>query len=55
MLILGRGLGETIRVGDDIEVTLVDIRGSQICIGVEAYRDVDIKREELLERDTEDA
>jgi carbon storage regulator len=55
MLILGRGLGETIRVGDDIEVTLVDIRGSQVRIAIQAPKDVDIKREELLERETEDA
>jgi carbon storage regulator len=44
-----------ILIGDDIEVTIVDIKGSQVRIGIKAPRDVDIKREELLKRDTEDA
>ena len=44
-----------ILIGDDIEVTIVDIKGSQVRIGIKAPRDVDIKREELLERETADA
>ena len=55
MLILTRRLGETILIGDDIEVTIVDIKGNQVRIGIQAPKDVDIVREELLERDTEDA
>lgn len=55
MLILTRRLGETILIGDDIEVTIVEIRGNQVRGGIQAPKGVDIKREELLERDAADA
>ena len=55
MFILTRRLGETILIGDDIRVSLVDIQGSQVPVSIKAQREIDIKHEELLELDTEDA
>jgi carbon storage regulator len=48
MLILTRKLGETIAIGDDIVVAVVDINGAQVRLGIEAPRTVPIHREELL-------
>jgi carbon storage regulator len=50
MLILTRRLGETLRIGDDIEVTVLGMKGHQVRIGINAPRDVNIVREELLDR-----
>ncbi len=47
MLILTRKLGESIQIGDDIRVTLLDIKGKQIRIGIEAPREVMVHREEV--------
>jgi len=38
MLILTRKLGETITIGDDIAVTILEIKGGQVKVGVEAPR-----------------
>ncbi|MNN73888.1 hypothetical protein D3C81_1900440 [compost metagenome] len=50
MLILARRIGETIRVGDDIEVIVLGIYGNQVRIGVTAPRSVDVHRQEIYER-----
>jgi len=47
MLILTRKLGETIRIGNDIKIAILDIRGKQIRIGIEAPPDVSVHREEV--------
>ncbi len=47
MLILTRRLGESIRIGDDIRITFLDIKGKQIRIGIEAPKDVMVHREEV--------
>lgn len=44
MLILTRRPGESINVGNDIIVHLLDVRGSQARIGIEAPKDVNITR-----------
>lgn len=49
MLVLTRMEGESILIGDDTRVTLLEIRGGQIRIGIEAPRDVPVMRSELLE------
>jgi len=50
MLILTRRVGETLNIGDDIQVTVLGVRGSQVRIGVKAPKDVAVHREEILER-----
>lgn len=49
MLVLSRKKDEVIMVGDDIEITLVDIRGDQVKIGVSAPRSVSIHRKEIYD------
>ena len=49
MLILTRKLGETIRIGDNIKITVSDIKGKQIRIGIEAPGDVTVHREEVYQ------
>lgn len=51
MLVLTRGLGETIVVGEGIEVTVVDIRGGRVRLGIAAPRSVAIRRKEGRESD----
>lgn len=47
MLVLSRKLGESVRVGDAIRITLVRIDGQSIRIGIEAPEEVGIKRQEI--------
>ena len=49
MLVLTRRIGESIRIGDDIVVTLVQIGPGKVRLGIEAAPDVVILREELLD------
>ncbi|MCB0265342.1 MAG: carbon storage regulator CsrA [Calditrichaeota bacterium] len=50
MLVLTRRLGESINIGDNIKITVVDIDGKQVKIGIEAPKDISIFREEVYER-----
>jgi len=50
MLILTRKLGEKIAIGDDITITVVEIRGTQIKLGIEAPKHIEIHRQEVYER-----
>jgi carbon storage regulator len=50
MLVLGRRTGENIRIGDDIKVIVLEVRGGQIKLGIEAPLDVQVHREEIYER-----
>ena len=50
MLILTRKLGEQIAIGDDIVITLLEIKGSQVKLGIEAPRNISIHRQEVYER-----
>ena len=54
MLILTRRIGESVRIGDDVEVTVMAINGSQVRIGVKAPRHVVVDREEIAERKRRD-
>ncbi len=49
MLILARRLNEKIIIGDDIKVSVVDIRGDQVKLGIEAPRSVKVYRQEIYE------
>ena len=50
MLILSRRVGETIMVGDEVEVTVLEINGNQVKIGIEAPKEIAVHREEIYER-----
>jgi carbon storage regulator len=50
MLILTRRVGETLVIGDNIEITVLAVKGGQVRIGVKAPRDVTVHREEIAER-----
>jgi carbon storage regulator len=54
MLILTRRAGEALRIGDDIEVTVMAVNGSQVRIGIQAPRDVTVDREEIAVRKRRD-
>ena len=47
MLALARKLGESIMLGNDIEVTLLEIKGDQVKIGISAPKSVPIYRKEI--------
>jgi carbon storage regulator len=50
MLILTRRAGESLRIGDDVEVTVMAVNGSQVRIGIKAPINVSVDREEVAER-----
>ncbi len=50
MLILTRKIGETIRIGEDVVVAVLGVKGNQVRVGVDAPRDVEVHREEIYER-----
>ena len=50
MLILTRRVGESLMIGDNVNVTVLGIRGNQVRIGVNAPKDVAVHREEIYER-----
>jgi carbon storage regulator len=54
MLILTRRAGEALRIGDEIEVTVMAVNGSQVRIGINAPRDIAVDREEIAERKRRD-
>jgi carbon storage regulator len=49
MLVLSRQRSETIMIGDDIEVTVVDIRGDKVRLGITAPREVSVHRKEVYD------
>lgn len=49
MLVLSRLRDETIMIGDDIELTVVDIRGDKVRIGIEAPSNIAVHRKEVYE------
>ncbi len=49
MLVLSRQRDEVIKIGDDIEITVVDIRGDKVRLGITAPKDVAVHRKEVYE------
>ena len=50
MLVLSRKAEESMFIGDNIKITVLDIRGGQVRIGITAPQDVKIHREEVYDR-----
>jgi carbon storage regulator len=50
MLILTRRLGESVKIGDDVTVTVLGVNGSHVRLGFAAPKDVPVHREEIYER-----
>jgi len=50
MLILTRKYGETIIIGDKIKVTILNVKGGGVRVGIEAPKDVPVHREEVYQR-----
>lgn len=50
MLVLSRKRGEAIIIGDGVKVTLLDIRGDRVRIGIDAPEEVKVLREEIAPR-----
>jgi carbon storage regulator len=49
MLVLSRKKNESIIINDNIKITVVEIRGDKIRLGIEAPRDVPVHRQEIFE------
>ena len=47
MLVLTRKRGESIIINDDIKITLIEIRGDKVRLGVEAPKEIPVHREEV--------
>ena len=50
MLILTRSIGESIQIGDDIQITILGAKGNQIRVGVSAPKEIPVHRQEVYER-----
>jgi carbon storage regulator len=50
MLVLSRGIEQTIMIGDNIEVKVVEIRGGKVKLGITAPRNVSVHRREIYDR-----
>ncbi len=49
MLVLSRQKDESIIIGDDIEITIVDVRGDKVRLGINAPREISVHRKEIYE------
>ena len=50
MLVLTRRIGERLFIGDDIKITMLEVHGNQVRIGIEAPQSVHVVREEIADR-----
>lgn len=50
MLVLARKVGEAIAIGDGISVRVLEVKGGQVKLGVEAPNDITVHREEIYQR-----
>jgi len=50
MLILTRRVGEALMVGDDTKIVVLGVKGSQIRLGINAPKDIEVHREEIFDK-----
>ena len=50
MLVLSRRLGETLVIGDDVNITVLGISGHQVRLGIDAPKEISVHREEVYNR-----
>ena len=50
MLVLSRHIGEVVKIGRDISVTILSVKGTQVRIGIAAPKEVPVHREEIFQR-----
>ena len=50
MLILTRRVGETVIIGNEVDVTVLGVKGNQVRLGVKAPKDIAVHREEIYQR-----
>ncbi|MGH8593781.1 MAG: carbon storage regulator CsrA [Gammaproteobacteria bacterium] len=50
MLILTRRVGESVMIGDDVNITVLGIKGNQVRLGVNAPKEIPVHREEIYQR-----
>ena len=55
MLVLSRRADESLFIGDDIKITILDIRGGQVRIGITAPDDIKVHRQEVYQRINQDS
>ena len=49
MLVLSRQKDESIIIGDDVEIVIVDVRGDKVRLGINAPREISVHRKEIYE------
>ena len=57
MLVLSRQKDESIMIGDDVEITIVDVRGDKVRLGINAPRNITVHRKEIylaIQKEKED-
>ena len=50
MLIISRHIGEKLRIGDDIEIMVLEVTGQQVGLGIKAPKSIAVHREEVYQR-----
>jgi len=50
MLILTRRISESVIIGDDVKITVLGVKGSQVRLGIDAPKSISVHREEIYER-----
>ena len=50
MLILTRRVGESVMIGDDVAITVLQVKGNQVRLGVNAPKTVSVQRQEIVQR-----